>query len=966
MTTQAPVFNSKQFEQRNFIPSYFTADQKTAVDLTASRVSENLNFISQMLGWAPSPNYWQTLRDTNNQGRQLLGGTYGVYHSFAVADVLFVENWAGNVVVTAIPNLAVGQKAVLGDYAYVLSSVINNGETQIVQFQGGLTDQLLTDLSTNLPLQVDVPQNRPSPFYRPEVEASGDTSFICGTSGTTLTLYPEWDTQKTTPFKVNIFLESATYYFNSPVYLSYSLTPSQDVSCFFLEDLGVWSLTIPKTLSSSQTSLTAYLVAPYGDSTAQTNAILQVGVASWQDPNDWGTEAVLKNFRGAWGNKGGALPFNLAFDSLGIHGFNEAKSVLLGQVQRSLSFDNLVQKVYQQKTFISPTEPDNAKPWDTWWNSSTGVYAVYYDFGGGSCSPWVQIQNSREIPDPVSITPAFIYSNVANWQIASPGLAEGVPILISDFTGLAVSDNVLGVQGTLTGPGFVFLQKTFDGYWQPLKFEYWNVADFAVDATKLPSNCPVFIYDSTGLLPVGSSYSVSNLPFSVQANLQVVLTKQHTNTQWTLSPDNPLRYVANTRLFAGAATPVEGELSWDWLDPDPWGRALAAYYGTAWVDVTTAGFTGPPLRNLDPNVVRVLCDGVLLTEGTSYQTSFYSISYTYNSATGNFDFVYNPFSFLGTVTLPKIVLTDALTAAFTSDITADVFSGLQYYFSPNAYDAETPLRLWKVDSLQSPGTLAHLAEKNYYNPLLADENLGPGSENWERFFVRLPPVYGRNSRLWDKANLVCQDFTYWGSSPAPELMECPPEDNLPLIYEEVYLFRQNLSDFQYIYSEPYLYSNLSYGYLSAIDDYSNSGIFPATDFAYDEWAEGFLETYEPLHHRQARTDLPTGAGYGDWRGAYTSITDCEEVTGFWVNDVESGVLDPISPPVWDASIFKFPPTCENNPESYTADANHYKVAYAYFTADLSASEDGFFDVQQEAAWRYPVKQPRTGYLLPRG
>ena len=163
MTTKSPVFNITQFEQRNVVPTYFTATQKTAVDLTASRVSANLDFWAQALGWSGT-NYWQVLRDTVSQGRQLLGGTYGVYNSFAVADVLSVENWSGNVIVTKVDNLAVGQQAFLGDYSYTLSSVISNGETQTLQLLGGLTDQFLTDLSANLPLRLDVAANRPAPF----------------------------------------------------------------------------------------------------------------------------------------------------------------------------------------------------------------------------------------------------------------------------------------------------------------------------------------------------------------------------------------------------------------------------------------------------------------------------------------------------------------------------------------------------------------------------------------------------------------------------------------------------------------------------------------------------------------------------------------------------------------------------------------------------------------------------------
>jgi hypothetical protein len=44
--------------------------------------------------------------------------------------------------------------------------------------------------------------------------------------------------------------------------------------------------------------------------------------------------------------------------------------------------------------------------------------------------------------------------------------------------------------------------------------------------------------------------------------------------------------------------------------------------------------------------------------------------------------------------------------------------------------------------------------------------------------------------------------------------------------------------------------------------------------------------------------------------------------------------------------------------------NHFKVGYAYFVADASCAEDGFFDFQQEAAWRFPTDQTRTLYLTP--
>jgi hypothetical protein len=68
-------------------------------------------------------------------------------------------------------------------------------------------------------------------------------------------------------------------------------------------------------------------------------------------------------------------------------------------------------------------------------------------------------------------------------------------------------------------------------------------------------------------------------------------------------------------------------------------------------------------------------------------------------------------------------------------------------------------------------------------------------------------------------------------------------------------------------------------------------------------------------------------------------------------------------PVWDASIYKYPPLCPQGPESYAEDPNNYKVNYAYFAADLAASEDGFFDQSQDVAWREPLVEDQTLYMV---
>jgi len=258
-----------------------------------------------------------------------------------------------------------------------------------------------------------------------------------------------------------------------------------------------------------------------------------------------------------------------------------------------------------------------------------------------------------------------------------------------------------------------------------------------------------------------------------------------------------------------------------------------------------------------------------------------------------------------------------------------------------------------------------LAEKNYANPLRADLNDGPGPENWEKYFVRLPFEYGRNEEAWQKVALVCQDFGTYGSSIAPEQMRCPPEESVPAIYEELFLYDLPVPDYTYVYAESYLYSNVAYTNAVESGQYQNSGVFPATDVEFDDFFEAELLEYDPLHNRQADVASPVTSGYGNWLGEYVNVNPCQQLTGHLVTDLLNGAVEPVEAPVWDASIYKFAPTCQNEAESYYVDSNHYKVSYAFFVSDASAAEDPFFDISQEVSWRKPTKQPKTGYLLPR-
>jgi hypothetical protein len=197
------------------------------------------------------------------------------------------------------------------------------------------------------------------------------------------------------------------------------------------------------------------------------------------------------------------------------------------------------------------------------------------------------------------------------------------------------------------------------------------------------------------------------------------------------------------------------------------------------------------------------------------------------------------------------------------------------------------------------------------------------------------------------------------------MMKCPPEDDLPAIYEELFIYGAPVPDYTYVYSEPYWYSNIGFFNSTETGSYTNAGVFPASDQEFDEFNEAELAEYDPFHNRLVNFDSEIGSGYGDWLGEYVNVNPCIPLTGFFTTDLLNNAIEPIAPPVWDASIYKYPPTCENNAASYNVDANHYKIGYAYFVADASAAEDAFFDISQEAAWRYPVTQPKTLYVTPR-
>jgi len=979
MTEANPSFSPSEFELRNFTNKYLSPEQTTQVDLAKSRVNGQLDFLAQMLGWSGS-NYWTNLPETVSQKRQLLGGTFGVYNNFVLPRVFSVRTW-DNIEDFSSPNVAVveierddrisaGQTAYLDTDSYTIQSLSETSGRMLLNF-GEVDDTFFTKINSNVQLRIDVPSARPAPFLRPSIGVAGDNSFHCKEElsfsptatlfdGPTLfdvppptigklILFPSYDTGELFPYLFPILFAGSVYAFDKPVFLSYSSSLSVDIAPEYDETIERWVLRLPANLTPTSVGVTAFL--------STDGYSLEVKIQSWVDPSDWGGSCSLENFRGAWGNKGGALPFNLAFDSLSIHGYDEEKSLYFPTLERSLEFNDLVDRVYAQRAEVDAGIPGNLPPGKLWWNSSTGKLAVQVK-QEGDCPFWVEV-TYREAPEQ-ELIPDFVFPDVDSFLSGFGQVPENTTcIVIVDIQGLTDSANILGIEGGFPGPGSLYLYpQPGTQYWVPIRFLFQNEFDFSAASQGIPLNVPTYVYNSDGLSPSTSNYSVNNLEFVVSGQYQTILCKEENNFDWTLFPDSILKFIADSSLYDG---PLEGELWWDYADANVGARNAQILLESGWTPLNDNVALSSPPSTYDPSTIRFYCDGNLLENGQSLVTTDYNISYETATVVGSYSFTYRAFNLQGKTQFPRIEISDSLTSSYRLDISSLVFSGVIYKMSPNVYDAETPLRLWKTQHLQSSDSESLIARGTYPNPLVADLNNGPALDNWQRFFVRLPLDYGRNGALWQKTALVCEDFAYFGSNIEPERMDCPPPASLPEIYEEVSL-RGDRTDYTYVYSEPYFYSTVLYDDFSFVDaSYTNASVRPIVDIDYDDFTEAQFVEYDPLHNRLVDFSKE---GFGNWQGVYLNINACSFLSGYYVNDLLDGAVELIEAPVWDASIYKFPPTCDNPSKTYDVDANNYKIGYAYFVADASAAEDGFFDVQQEAAWRFAETQPQTLYITP--
>ena len=500
MTQYNPTFNVQNYELRGYTNPYLDPTQTTETSNVETRVNEQLDFLAQMLGWS-GPNYWTNLATTVDQKRQLLGGTFGVYNSYIVPRVYEIRSWSNEIVIyrdslfPATAQFSGIDKVVIGDLEYTVESVSGEGDLVTVSI-GELSEEFFSLFESGEPLRVSYPSSRPAPFYRPDVGVSGDYSFSCGSETGSLVLYPSYDISHKFPVLFPILFLGSTYYFDRPIYLSLSTALTPDISPSYDPELELWVLQIPFDLENTL-GTTAYLAWANSDATEANNFSLEVTLQEWFDPSDWGSTSILSNFLGTWGNKGGTLPFNFAFDALSIHGFDERNSVYLPNFDQTLQFNDLVNYVYYQKTVISPSAPPGPEVGDLWWNDETGILAVWMPSVDG-CSNWVEI-DYREAPNQPP-APQVVYPDVTTFRLQSPSLPDGAVVRIDDITGLTnPTDNILGLTGTITTPGFLVLYKEVGTpYWVPEEFRILSVADFTVCSTVLPYNVPVLLFDSNG------------------------------------------------------------------------------------------------------------------------------------------------------------------------------------------------------------------------------------------------------------------------------------------------------------------------------------------------------------------------------------------------------------------------------------------------------------------------------------
>jgi len=627
MTEIYPNFNIADYELYGYSNPFLSESQTASVQQVEVRVSNQLDWLAQLLGWSGNE-YWFSLVSNVDQKRQLLNGTFGVYNSFVFPTVKEIRNWEGSIVVESDNRIQIGQFLTLGDYSYEIKDVQKNGQSSSLLI-GEFTEQFLLDFSIGSQIKIDIESARPSPFYRPTPGISADASFLVSLIDETssVVLHPDFDNQYSLPYVFNTFYTGSRLYFDKPVQLIISEEVTIDPTYSF--ETKSWFLDIPLNLKLNGPGINALLKFGGYNSTFL--------VLPWSFSSDWNCKSVLDNFTGVWGNKGGFLPFNFVFDSLSLYGFEERNSLYLAPVERKIPFNDILNFIYYQKATISPTAP-SPKQSQIWWNSQTGSFSVY-DGGGFNCGPWVEIDYPESSDFP--LIPDFLFPDYNSFSNYTGLIIVGAVVRILNAIGLSEADGVIGLSGTISGICQIDLFKPSDeGYWQLQSVVYPDETNFSIDASILPAKVIVKLEDSTSLSPSTSSYVIANLLADLGNPYPVILSRwdNQPRSPWYISPPSKLKYIGDTRLFGDELQ--DGELFWDYDNPDPQTRGASIFYYNRWELVGTQwelqgdwvginSFTpAAPSSTVNFESVKVFCNDVLLEPSIPYQTEDFRIVFT--------------------------------------------------------------------------------------------------------------------------------------------------------------------------------------------------------------------------------------------------------------------------------------------------------------------------------------------------
>ena len=265
---------------------------------------------------------------------------------------------------------------------------------------------------------------------------------------------------------------------------------------------------------------------------------------------------------------------------------------------------------------------------------------------------------------------------------------------------------------------------------------------------------------------------------------------------------------------------------------------------------------------------------------------------------------------------------------------------------PSVRNSFTPLRLWKNHTLMVTDEVpAKEGFEEYRNFFAADTNRGAEPEASYRHFVRLPMEYIREGREWTRAVQVCRNQSYFSAPDnLSQTLSTKKMRNRRFIVKSI---ATNLEATIAIYDESFFHSSVSEDFELTWNWVSKTRSFLWKKRNHSPMLMPSVEHYDALASRSPTKD-------GEWRGKYYTLGPGEKLSGHLTQDLSTGSLIELDyAPVYDESPVKRVDTTFGNdlPE---VKMKNYVVSYAYFMADLSASEEPTFEPSVSYCWRNPI------------